>query len=163
MIALSYTTVFPGSENPKDVDAAHMGDQFMNQFFLDGVLKGEYPQQLMDKIGILQSKILSGDMETISQPIDALGMNYYSREKASYARYVPFVNFWISRKDSSESDFVIDGIQHTSMGWEVYLQDIYDMLLRIMKNYDNPAIYITKNGAAFDDVAENDTVNIRFV
>jgi beta-glucosidase len=158
MITLSYTTVDPGSENPKDVAAAHLGDQFMNQFFLDGVLKGEYPQQLMDKIGILQPKILSEDMETISQPIDALGLNYYSREKASYAWYVPFVNFWISGKGSSESDFVKDDIQHTSMGWEVYPQGLYDMLVRIMMEYNNPPVYITENGAAFDDNVDNGSV-----
>src|SRR5262249_11311484 len=40
---------------------------------------------------------------------------------------------------------------HTQMGWEVFPQGLTDVLLWLKQRYGNPAIYVTENGAAFDD------------
>ena len=47
--------------------------------------------------------------------------------------------------------------QYTAMGWEVYADGLYDLLLRLQRDYDPPPIYITENGAAFDDVPRRTT------
>jgi beta-glucosidase len=48
---------------------------------------------------------------------------------------------------------------YTSSGREVYPPGLYDCLMRIKRDYNNPIVYITENGAAFTDVVENDQVH----
>jgi beta-glucosidase len=40
------------------------------------------------------------------------------------------------------------------MKWEIYPDGLYDCLLRIHREYGPPRIFITENGAAFDDPAD---------
>ena len=42
------------------------------------------------------------------------------------------------------------------MGWEVYPEGIYELLTRIRDEYRNVPVYITENGAAFDDYLSAD-------
>jgi beta-glucosidase len=66
----------------------------------------------------------------------------------------------ISGADIADTEFVRNGVQHTSMGWEVYPQGIYECLKMLKDEYNNPPVYITENGAAFDDrPLEDGTVN----
>ena len=55
---------------------------------------------------------------------------------------------------------------YTDMEWEIYPAGIYDLLIRIQKDYGNPRIFITENGAVFQDeqiekgiVADDDRLN----
>ena len=59
----------------------------------------------------------------------------------------------------AESDFVKDGVQYTSMGWEVYPEAIYEALKWLQDDYGNPTVMITENGAAFDDVVVDGVVD----
>ena len=43
------------------------------------------------------------------------------------------------------------GAERTEMGWEVYPQGIYEMLMRVTREYPFKALYVTENGAAFAD------------
>jgi beta-glucosidase len=54
---------------------------------------------------------------------------------------------------------VIDGMPYTASGREIYPEGLYECLLRIKRDYNNPLLYITENGAAFTDVVENDRVH----
>jgi beta-glucosidase len=58
-----------------------------------------------------------------------------------------------------DAEFTKDGIKYTSMGWEIYPECIYNVLMRIKKYYGNPLVYITENGAAFEDIVENGAVH----
>ena len=82
-----------------------------------------------------------GDMEIIATPTDCLGINYYARAviKASGKDDVPFENV----KPEGE---------YTAMGWEVYPLGLYNLLKRVTTDYNPPAIFITENGAAYEDV-----------
>src|SRR5262249_49720982 len=46
--------------------------------------------------------------------------------------------------------------EHTDMGWEVYPDGLHDVLVRVTRDYEPAAIYITENGAAFPDVRVHD-------
>jgi len=46
--------------------------------------------------------------------------------------------------------------ERTATGWEVYPRGLYDLLARLKRDYDPPALYITENGAAFDDTVGRD-------
>ena len=158
-ITLSQTLVFPESEHPKDRQAARLANQFFNQYFLDGLYKGKYPDPFWKKIRLFHPGITAGDMQTISTPTDFLGINYYSREYAAYKWYIPFFNFWVNTKEPAEDGFSENGKDYTAMGWEVYPQGLYDLLISLKENYGNPPVYITENGAAYKDEVINTQVD----
>src|SRR5690606_10485209 len=50
-------------------------------------------------------------------------------------------------------------VEHTGMGWEVRPQGLTDLLVRLDRDYTGPAgtaLYVTENGAAYDDVPDED-------
>ena len=156
---LSMSPILPATERPRDVKAAALGDQFFNGFFFDAVFDGRYPDELWRRIRLARPKVLPGDMALISQPIDFLGLNYYSREFGRYAWYVPFLQFWSDGNLSFDRETEIDGMPYTASGREVYPQGLYDVLVRIRRDYRNPPVYITENGAAFTDVVQDQRVH----
>lgn len=155
-ITLSITPVFPQTDSKKDQQAALMGNQFMNDFYLDGVLTGTYPDPFWSRAKLLRPKVHPDDMAIISHPIDFLGLNYYSREQFHHAWYVPFFQMMGDTDFSTEAEFIKDGVQHTAMGWEVYPDGLYNLLMQVTHKYDRPVLYVTENGAAFTDVVETD-------
>jgi beta-glucosidase len=158
-ITISLTPIYPVTDNPKDIAAAKVANQFFNDFYLDGIFKGTYPNPLWKQAGIAQPRIGSNDMKVISQPMDFLGVNYYSREFARAAWYVPFLRAWVDEVDVKDKETVINGIQYTNAGREVYPPAFYDTLMRLKNEYGNPRMYITENGASFTDVVENGQVH----
>ena len=85
-----------------------------------------------------------GDLETIAQPLDFLGVNYYTRNFSSSG------NPW---------DVHSTGNEVTDMGWEVYPQGLTELLCRLHKDYQVKRLRVTENGAAFKDDMVNGEVN----
>ncbi|BCY19334.1 beta-glucosidase [Leptolinea sp. HRD-7] len=159
-IVVSLTPIHPQTDTDKDRQAAMLANQFLNHITLSPIYKGSYPEPLWGRTRLLHPAVKEGDMSLISQPIDFLGINNYQREFATFRWYVPFLQMDISGSDIADTEFVRDGVQHTSMGWEVYPQGIYECLRLLKDEYNNPPVYITENGAAFDDrPLEDGTVN----
>ena len=52
-----------------------------------------------------------------------------------------------------------EGVERTAMGWEVYPDGLLELLVRLHEEYDSPPLYVTENGAAFDDTRSNGTVD----
>jgi beta-glucosidase len=50
----------------------------------------------------------------------------------------------------------VPGAKRTGMGWEIHPESLYKLLVRLADDYGPPSIYITENGAAFDDVRTHD-------
>jgi len=143
-ITLNLTPVYPASDSPEDSQAVQFQDGFQNRWFLDPVFKGAYPE---DILAFYQEKykapvIRPGDMELIANnPVDFLGINYYTRSVVKKGK-----------KDGFDSvEHVHPEGKYTEMGWEVYPQGLYDLLMRVHRDYNAPNIYITENGAAFKD------------
>jgi len=159
-IAVSLTPIHPLTDSIKDQQAADVANDFMNFVTLDPLLKGKYPDSLMKAFRWFSADIRPGDMSKISQPLDFIGINNYQREFARYSALVPFLKSWIVGGGGvSDTDFVKNGVQHTSMGWEVYPQSIYEALKWLQDDYGNPTVIITENGAAFDDVVTDGKVD----
>lgn len=151
-IAVSLTPIHPLTDKAKDQQAASVANDFMNFVTLDPLLKGKYPDSLMRAFRWFAPHIQQDDMQKISQPLDFIGVNNYQREFARYSAFVPFLKSWIVGGGGvADTDFVKNGVQHTSMGWEVYPQSIYQALKWLQQDYGNPPVMITENGAAFDD------------
>jgi beta-glucosidase len=126
-----------------DAPAAARMDAHQNRWFLDPVLRGTYPAELLEHyertFGGLPS-LNPEDLDVISRPIDFLGVNYYSPTTV---------------RASGEAPLQAEGVaargRVTAMGWEVDAGGLHDLLLRLRADYGDLEIWITENGAAFDD------------
>lgn len=158
-ITLSFTPIYPKTASDKDKKASDLANEFMNFISLEPLLKGHYPKALWKKFGWFKATIEPGDFEIIQQEIDFIGINYYSREFAKHSPWVPFLNAWIEDGgEVPEQEFVKQGIQYTSMGWEVFPQGLSDILQWFREDYGNPKVYVTENGAAFNDTLEKGVI-----
>jgi len=141
-ITLNLSPIHPASEKEEDIKAAKIYDGNLNRWFLDPVFKGAYPSDMLDYYEKNVPQILPGDMGIISRKIDFLGVNYYTRHIVKYDPEKKFFNF--SFVTPKEAEF-------TDMGWEIYPRGIYEILKRVQDEYSPQAIYVTENGAAFQD------------
>lgn len=152
-ITLNLNPVQPASENKADLAQAARTDGFMNRWFLDPIFRGSYPQDMVEIYArsFALPRAEEEDAAVIAEPIDFLGINNYTRT--------------IVRAGSSEDDFMGNPLnsqeaEYTEMGWEVYPRGIYELLTRVHRDYGPLPLYITENGAAFNDELNSDgTIN----
>ncbi len=181
-ITLNLTVAEPvDPADPADLDAARRIDGQFNRWFLDPLMRGSYPADVVEDIRTvapeaihaLEAATRPGDLATISQHLDALGVNYYHGEfvggrpdpspplptEAPTARATrsPFPShegvFWHER-----------GLERTSMHWEVQPEGLTRLLERVWTEYAQPlgtVLYVTENGAAFDDVVVSEGGEVR--
>lgn len=141
-IVLNLQPTYPASERPEDVAAARWADGTFNRWFLDPLLRGEYPADVWDAYGGDVPGVQPGDLARIAQPLDFLGVNYYSRS----------VNGAAGNVRPADSGY-------TQMGWEVYPQGLTDLLVRLQQEYPVPPLLVTENGAAYPDAPSGDRVH----
>ncbi|MEV0143602.1 MULTISPECIES: GH1 family beta-glucosidase [unclassified Nonomuraea] len=157
--------VTPAGDSDADLDAARRIDGLQNRFFLDALLLGRYPEDVLADLGMDTGFIADGDMETIKAPIDLLLVNYYSRftvsgaggGKASAAAAPTETGSpWVG---SEHVSFVNGGRPVTAMGWEIDDSGLLEVLQRVARDYPAIPLVISENGAAFDDVLKNGRVH----
>ncbi len=146
-IVLNLWPMMPASQSRADLNQARMADGEINRWYLDALSGRGYPADIMSTLDDSFDVVFPGDMEVIAEPIDFLGINYYSRSVIRAVENAALEN---------EPQTVFPGDEYTEMGWEVYPPGLYDTLLRVHFNYGFPALYITENGAAFDDTVDGD-------
>lgn len=139
-ITLNLTTIYPDSDSAADEQAAHSVDGQVNRWFLDPVFRGRYPEDMVRQLDTWMSEIEPDDFSIISRPTDFLGINYYSP-------------FFVAHDPASPMGFRMterEG-EHTAVGWLVHPESLEALLVRVHDEYSPAEIYITENGAAFDD------------
>lgn len=135
-------------ETNKDQGAADFNEAENFHWFIDSVLKGEYPALVADRHITYRPMILEGDMQIISSPVDYIGINYYSRNVVRYTKNGEIET--IKQKQA----------EHTHIGWEIYPQGLTDLLVRLNQRYvDLPPLFITENGAAGNDCIIDGEIN----
>lgn len=146
-IVLNFSPCFAATTSAADQKAAWLADQYHNHWYLQPLLEGCYP----DLSGHLAStdlpQMLAGDLAIIAQPLDFLGVNYYTR------------TVFTARNDGWFSDVKPSITPLTDMGWEVYPQGLTEMLVQLQQRYTLPPIYITENGAAMVDTLQEGKVD----
>ncbi len=167
-ITLNMSPVTPADpDDPADLEAVRRIDGLFTRVFLEPVLLGAYPDDVVADLADLgfDEHINPGDLEIIGAPIDMLGVNYYSRAHVSghgggaSDKPLPGVarelaSAWVG---SEYVGFVSQGRPRTAMGWEVDASGLRDLLVRLRDDYPTlPPIYITENGAAYDDKVSPD-------
>lgn len=168
-LTLNYTDYRPASpDSAADRDAARRLDGSFNRFFSDAIFKGSYPADVLaDQAGLWRDGLIQdGDLEVISTPIDVLGVNFYTgelltgpapEEGAAAAAEARAKNPPNPNIGSEHITPVSRNLERTAMGWEVFPEALRDLLVRLHQNYTGPAgvaLYVTENGAAYDDVPD---------
>jgi beta-glucosidase len=133
---------YPASTEPQDVAATRRAEAYMNRQYLDPVFHGRYPRELREIFGEAWPEWPQADFDLIRQPVDFLGVNYYTRsvvrhDDASW----PLKAAPVRQKQAT----------YTETGWEVFPQGLTDTLVWIKKLYGDVPQYVTENGAAFYD------------
>jgi beta-glucosidase len=147
-----YPVVAEGS-SAEDLDAARRVDGVANRLWYDPVLKGAYPQDVLEDFAAVTNfeHIRDDDLTTIFQPIDSLGINYYRRHHACFSRGAsskPPMSQW---PGSPDVGVVEPSGPHTSGGWAVEPDGLYETLKRLKDEYPPIALFVHENGAYFDD------------
>jgi beta-glucosidase len=150
-ITLDLTVAKPASGSAADGAAADRLDGHHNRWFLDAVLRGLYPADMVElyerQVGPLDV-VQPGDLESIAQPIDFLGVNYYRPNLVAAAEGSPLL-----------LEEVPQHREQTAMGWPIVPEALTELLVRIKRDYGDLPLMITENGAAFDDLLAGDSVD----
>ena len=165
-LTLNLAWVRPASDLPADADAVRRIDGLQNRVFLDPTMRGEYPADVLaDTASVTDwAFVLDGDLALISQPIDALGLNYYSPTVVrAYAGTGPRLeadghgdgaaSAWPACQDV---EFPPQPGPKTDMGWGIDARGMTELLLRLARDYPGVDLYVTENGAAYPDVLTAD-------
>jgi beta-glucosidase len=144
-IALNLEPQHPLS--PADEDAAKTRDAFINRWFLDPLFLGAYPPELASIFGAAWPEVTEQDLRRIRAPVDFIGVNYYSR---GLVRRDP------TAQPLGATRVTPQDAPRTAMEWEIYPAGMAETLLWLKDRYGNPPLYITENGAAFDDPQPSD-------
>ena len=134
-IALSLRPSEPATDSSADVKAATDEWNTSGRWFLDPLFAGAYPPKVYELFGADSLPVQPNDLALISQNIDFLGVNYYTRSLLSSKGFIGKV----------------PGSEYTEMGWEVHAPALYRLLIKLNADYNLPPIFITENGCALPD------------
>lgn len=148
-IVISIWDRTPYTDSAADQQALRYNLAAGRYWMLQPIFQGSYPEDGITVWGAALEGINLAEIEKACVPLDFYGLNYYSREviKApSDDTYFPSVSVRLP------------DVPRTFMDWEVYPEGVYDILKDISSRYTLPDIYITENGAAYDDPAPQNGV-----
>jgi beta-glucosidase len=132
---------YPASDSPDDIAATARAHAYMNRQYLDPALKGSYPAELAGIFGEAWPDWPEEDLKAICQPVDFIGINYYTRN--------------VVRADPAQwplgASPVKQNATYTTTDWEVHPPALTDMLVWFRDTYGDIPVYIMENGAAFYD------------
>jgi beta-glucosidase len=155
----------PYSQSPADADAARRIDALQTRIFTDPVLHGAYPEDLKRDTARVSdwSFVHDGDEATIRQPLDWMGLNYYTPSVVSAAEDGDPTEGADGHGSSEHSPWVgsadlvrfhLAPGERTEMGWVIDPTGLSELLLRFSRERPGLPLYITENGGAFEDKAD---------
>jgi len=139
----------PATDSDADTLAAERAHAITNVWFLEPALHGRYPEAFTFLPETVM-RIKSGDMEKVRAALDFIGINLYVRTIASAVGTIERTTHLQDWLYPVKMDGGHDGPK-TDMNWEVWPKAPYDMVMRITRDYNRPAIEITESGCAYND------------
>lgn len=135
-VVLNHTPAFAAEPLEADRRAARIDDGLNVRWYMDPIFRGSYPADILEYLGADAPTVVPEDLALIQQPLDFLGVNFYTRNFIS----------------TQQPPKVAPGKQgFTDMGWEIYPEALTQHLVRISREYSPPPIFITENGMANAD------------
>lgn len=133
----------PGSDAPQDVAAARMAELERNDVFFNPLFGRDWPEEMVAQMGSRADQRRAGDLAVCAQPIDFIGLNYYTRSIAQ----APVT----AREQQRGYRFVPPDAQRrdlTHIDWEIYPHGLHRVVDKLLAQWPLPPIWITENGAA---------------
>jgi len=129
-----------------DVDAAERAMLFQFGWFVDPVLKGDYPEEMRQRLGDRLPTFSEEERQLLVGSTDFLGLNYYSSFLASEPDVAPtYGGYWADIFVNFTDD---PSWEHNDMGWNIVPDGLRQMLQWLSDRYDTPLVYVTENGSA---------------
>ncbi len=135
-IVLNLEPKRPASTHPLDVEAAALGHDRYNRWFLDPIVGRGYPPEGVRASGWRQDEVQAGDMALIAAPIDFIGVNYYTSRTVRSPLLPP-----LAAETAREV---------TSIGWPIDPAGLTEILQFVQSRTGALPLYVTENGAAYD-------------
>ena len=155
-ITLNLSPMHPASDSDADRAAANRLDMAYNRWFLDPVFGRGYPQELVELYGDMLPAGASDELTIAATPLDFVGVNYYFPQSVQAA---PQSEHPLALRLLGRADHLAAGREVTAMGWPIVPEAFAETLQRVHADYNPKAIYVTENGAAFDDTLEDGAVH----
>jgi beta-glucosidase len=170
-VTLNLANPRPASDSAADLAAAQHAEGISNRIFLEPMLRGRYPADVLDELRHITdwSFIRDGDESRVHGPVDVLGVNYYS--PARIAAPTPELlaeagDKWVNDPSATDGPTAYPGTDralsmpqdgpYTAMHWRIEPGSLTELLARVHRDYPDQPLMITENGAAFDDVVAAD-------
>ena len=147
--AFSMSPCEPATDSDEDKLAAERAHAITNAWFLEPALHGRYADALTFLPDTAMG-VKSGDMDKVRAPLDFIGINLYYRTIASAVGGMERVTHTQDWLFPVKMDGAHAGAK-TDIGWEVWPKALFDMVMRITRDYNRPAIEITESGCAYND------------
>ncbi|WP_309662590.1 GH1 family beta-glucosidase [Sphingomonas sp.] len=133
---------FPATDSDADRAAANRSDAYMNRQYLDPAFGLGCPSEMAEIFGPAWRDWTADELALAAQPIDWLGVNYYTRG--------------VMKHDDAKAPVCADYVRqphatYTETSWEVFEQGLTDILVWVKDRYGDVPLYITENGSAFYD------------
>ncbi|CAN5388787.1 GH1 family beta-glucosidase [soil metagenome] len=138
---IAFVPVYPDSLKKEDREAATRQEDYVCNWWLRPMFKGEYPPSVIVDEEI-QRAMPTGYAESLStafEPMDFVGINYYYPSRTAYCPD-SFLQSKSVQVFYAQSDY----------GFAIYPPGLYDSLNYIRKEYGNPEVYLTENGLGSD-------------
>jgi len=178
-IVLNFTPNYPVDDSA--IEAAKFADDEHSHWFIKPIMEGKYPESVFQHFIDAMPTIEENDMAIISEEIDFLGVNFYSRSMVESGRQgkvsdtilkkieraelrlhesddvsakdtkAEQLQKLMNQKNSHYKSVDLEEVERTHIGWEVHPDALFKLLTDLHETYNLPPIYITENGAAVDD------------
>lgn len=145
-IVLNFTPAYSATDKPEDIAATQFADDYFNQWYIKPLFDKTYPEILSMLPTEHQPDIQPGDMEIIAQPLDFLGVNFYTR--AIYQAHDEEIFEQLPAPEPT-----------TDIGWEIYPSAFTYLLTDLNHRYALPPVFITENGMANNDEIIDGKIN----
>ena len=140
----------PATNDPGDQLAARLSEAERNDVFLNPLFGREWPEAMQAQIGSLAHVRRPGDLDICAQPLDFMGLNYYTRSVARTPTTPEEVRRGFGLVAPTGSEWPL-----TDIGWEIYPAGLSRMVQNLRTQWPLPPVWITENGAADNaDVTE---------
>lgn len=142
-ISLNLIPVVPYTKSKKNKMAARNISKLHNEIWLDPIYKGRFPRDINKLIGYEDKRLVFSkeESDTVSIPIDFLGINYYTSNIVRYEDRPPTFARGV-QNDAAKKD---------EMDTPIIPYGLYNLTTDIAERYENPEMYITENGCAYSD------------
>jgi beta-glucosidase len=155
-VTLNLYSMRAATDSDADRDAARRIDGLTNRLFLDPILTGQYPADVIADLGEKEwfASNPAADAADIATPIDFLGINYYSRHTVAappIGSPVTGESAGLTYPGSEGVQFVDTGAARTLMGWPIHPEGMIDVLELAHSRRPDLPLYITENGSAYTD------------